>query len=1164
MNKLYTISLTLLFLSFGTISNAQIAQLNPKVVTVKQYEVKANEAFEKKDYNKALEYYLAILKDEPKREDLFWNAAESARQTRHYNVAYKYFESLNQTALAKNYPQLPLKRALIKKSLGDYDGAVALLKSVSSSSGISSTASGAQLLNDIQAEIEACEWAKPIAESQPTYELVHLDGNVNSYYTDIAPIQQGNTLYYTSAYFDNPKAKPVTKVFMTDNKSKGTPIAINSSTEGDFTAHYALNNAGSRVYYTISKQAENGDFHSEIYFRDKTTDGSWGNPVRLPDTINTASSTATQPTIGFDKSKGTEILYFVSDRAGGKGGLDIWYADIDSKGNVGAPKNLSNVNTSKDDITPYYFNKAQILFFSTEGYKSMGGFDVFYVNKSDNGDWSAPINAGYPLNTSYDETYYSISGESARSYFVSNRKGGQCISPDKDCVCNDIYYYDVKLSLKAETLLASTKEALKGCKVDLIDIETGKVISYLVNADGNNFDFPLDLNKNYRLIATKEGHRPDTVDFDTRSYWKTTVIEKQLELNPNLKLNVWVFDAIDQSALNGAKFEMREANSGKLLVSEVLTGNTFSTTKIEFGKSYWLYGFKETYEADSTLLVIDAYGTSMRFEYADSLYLKPFKGLPVTLYFHDDHPNPRTRDTITTLTYGETYESYIRREAEYLKAYYGANAGVSFSEANEISAFFRDEIKYNYNKLLKFMSLMNKYLITGKTLEIVIEGYASPLAAADYNRNLTSRRISSLINQLYAYENGILRPYIISKQLRIRVLPFGESKAKTDVSDNYNDLKNSLYSVKAMRERKVEIKEINQVDPNDLKGLSYSTEGLKGFWDFDTHISFLDKNYAIASGSGSQVGVTAKGISKSSVSTGGGLSSYSVITKSAGVRTSAKQRHEFVLVDSYTGEIITKSGEVKIAESSMDKNLGSANRKGSNFYYDLQGNKNYSVTGWASGYTQSTINYQGNTEGVEVVRDTLLLTPFRGLPLPLYFNNDRPNPNTKKSATEVAYDKSYKDYFGQKKDFIRHFNQLLYNNGTVPSADNEMASFFENDVKGGFEVLEGYTSILKSYLKQGKRIEVILEGYASPLAQSDYNEYLTNRRINSVINYFSSNSLSKYIKNGQLELKVKPLGEAYSATTVSDDANDPKRSIYSIEASKERKVVIKDILIKAR
>lgn len=1169
MNRHYILIIACLLFTASTIQ-AQIAQLNPKIVTVRQYEKEANKAFEIRDYNSALEYYLIILKDEPTRTDLFWNTAESARQTRHYTVAYKYFESLNQPDLAKNYPQLTFKRAMVKKSLGNYEDAVTLFKAYIASSQIAGTTNANDFIKEAQAEIEACEWAKPIAESKPAYDLVHLDNNVNSNYTDIAPVQYGNTLYYTSAYFANETNKPVTHIYKLDSKGKTENLDINSTVDGQYTAHFALNTEGSRVYYNVGTMRNKTDFHAEIYYRDKDANGVWKAPVRLPDTINTQMYTATQPNIGFDKATGREVLYFVSDRPGGKGGLDIWYSDIDAQGNAGIPKNLSNVNTAKDDITPFYFNKAQILFFSTEGYKTMGGFDVFYVNKNETGNWSTPTSGGFPLNSSYDETYYSISGETGRSYFVSNRKGGNCISPDKDCVCNDIYNYDIKLDLKAETFLATTGEALKGCQVELYDVDSKKSINLILNNEGNNFDFPLDLNKNYRLIGMKEGHIPDTAYFNTNGIWQTTTIYKRLELKPNLKLNVYVFDKLSLVPLDGAQVDMREASTGKLVLSEILKGNSFTTNKIEFGKSYWLYGTKDTYISDSSLLVIDAYGTSKRYEYSDSLYLKPFNGLPLTLFFDDDHPNPRAWDSITNLTYDQTYKGYILKEKEYLTAFYGVKNGkVSFAQANEISNFFADSIRNHYAKLMEFSVLLEKYMKRGKNFEIVIEGFASPLAASDYNKLLTSRRIISLINHFHEYNNRILHPYINNKKLAIRVIPFGESKARKGVSDDFNDKRNSIYSVAAMRERKVEIKEINQLTDEEMKNLSFydPKSSLNSYWDFDKYLSFLDKSLSPEASLEGGKSLTPKGTPKTGTSVT--PAEYSTVVK-PNKNNAAKQRHEFVLVDTYTGEIITNDAEVKAFESNNDKNIGKAKRKGSNYRIDLAGDKNYIVKGSSTGYNAATATFYGNNTSVvtvsgDVVRDTLFLTPFNGLPLPLYFNNDRPNPNSTKVVATETYDKSYKDYYGQKRNFISQYTQLLAKNGSVPMAINEMQQFFDTDIKVGFEKLTGYVSIMKTYLKKGKHIEIVIEGYASPLANASYNEYLTSRRINSVVKFlssYSSGSLSKYIKNGQLDLRIKPLGESESASNVSDDNNDPVRSIYSLEASKERRVVIKDILIK--
>ena len=235
---------------------------------------------------------------------------------------------------------------------------------------------------------------------------------------------------------------------------------------------------------------------------------------------------------------------------------------------------------------------------------------------------------------------------------------------------------------------------------------------------------------------------------------------------------------------------------------------------------------------------------------------------------------------------------------------------------------------------------------------------------------------------------------------------------------------------------------------------------------------------------------------------------------------------------------------------------------------DLAGNKNYVVKGSALGYSTASSTLYGNNvqqDGVDVIRDTLFLTPFNGLPLPLYFDNDRPDPNTKKAVSTEPYNKSFKEYYGEKRHFINQYTQLLAKNGSVPMANNEMQQFFDQDIKVGFEKMTGFVSIMKSYLKQGKRLDVIIEGYASPLANASYNEYLTSRRINSVVKFlstYSGGSLSKYIKNGQLTLRIRPLGESEAATNVSDDNNDPIRSIYSLEASKERRVVIKDIIIR--
>lgn len=119
-----------------------------------------------------------------------------------------------------------------------------------------------------------------------------------------------------------------------------------------------------------------------------------------------------------------------------------------------------------------------------------------------------------------------------------------------------------------------------------------------------------------------------------------------------------------------------------------------------------------------------------------------------------------------------------------------------------------------------FTPLLLKELETGKSITLTIKGYASPLSKTDYNVNLTLRRISSLINYLEEYENGILAPYINGTaeneaKLSFVKVPFGEYQSN-EISDDLEDKRNSVYSPAAALERKIEIIAITEHDTNKV------------------------------------------------------------------------------------------------------------------------------------------------------------------------------------------------------------------------------------------------------------------------------------------------------------------------------------------------------------
>src|SRR5690606_26407822 len=122
-----------------------------------------------------------------------------------------------------------------------------------------------------------------------------------------------------------------------------------------------------------------------------------------------------------------------------------------------------------------------------------------------------------------------------------------------------------------------------------------------------------------------------------------------------------------------------------------------------------------------------------------------------------------------------------------------------------ISDFFDQQVEEGRRILIELIDALLPVLENGDSITLAVRGFASPLAKSDYNNNLSLRRISSLENELRSAKNGALLPFIQSGVLKIERLPFGEEKADSDVSDDLYDTKRSVYSVPAMKERRIEI-----------------------------------------------------------------------------------------------------------------------------------------------------------------------------------------------------------------------------------------------------------------------------------------------------------------------------------------------------------------------
>lgn len=193
----------------------------------------------------------------------------------------------------------------------------------------------------------------------------------------------------------------------------------------------------------------------------------------------------------------------------------------------------------------------------------------------------------------------------------------------------------------------------------------------------------------------------------------------------------------------------------------------------------------------------------------DSLSQVMKLNLPLSLYFHNDEPDPNTRDSLTALTYSQAYDSYNVLKDEYVRQFSAVLAGNSKNEAQQqMRRFFDETVRGGYEKLQVFAQQLEQALSLGARVELRLKGFTSPLTDSDYNVLLAKRRISSVANYLIAYNDSSLSSYMLNGQLSISELPMGETQVDMDVSDNPNDRRNSVYSIKAARERRIEIQSI--------------------------------------------------------------------------------------------------------------------------------------------------------------------------------------------------------------------------------------------------------------------------------------------------------------------------------------------------------------------
>ena len=291
------------------------------------------------------------------------------------------------------------------------------------------------------------------------YEVTHEGRKVNTPGSESGPIRIDDTLYYSSlqevsesgGYIDfGITIMRVFKSHISENGklSNGEPVSFGINHPSRHSGNVAFDLRNNIIYFTRCRM-DNGDaYQNEIYYI-KSNNGTWSKPQRMGGNVNLKGYNSTHPTVGHISDSVT-ILYFVSDRPGGMGGMDIWYVTIDKKG-VGIPTNLGTpVNSKYDEITPFYDQTGGVMYFSSDRPGGSGKHDI-YASKGARNSWRHPSRLPEPINSVEDDLYFTINSQSHdynsqnpnnnSGYFTSNRSDSYFIH-DTSC-CHDIYRWNL-------------------------------------------------------------------------------------------------------------------------------------------------------------------------------------------------------------------------------------------------------------------------------------------------------------------------------------------------------------------------------------------------------------------------------------------------------------------------------------------------------------------------------------------------------------------------------------------------------------------------------------------------------------------------------------------------------------------------------------------------
>lgn len=361
--------------------------------------------------------------------------------------------------------------------------------------------------------VSVASWSQ-VTKSFDQYDINLTPACFNTPFDDFATRKLGDKLFVLSAAknacedidMDEFAKKPFSDLFEVNGCKLADPSLMSEETKSLMlinTCFYdgpiSANAKGDLLFFTNNYGSDKNE-KLTIYFSNKNANGEWSKPLPIP--FNNDKYNVTHPF--YDEAN--KSLYFSSDMPGGAGGMDIYKCTFE-KGKFGQKELVRFVNTDKNDIFPIVYNDK--LYFTSQGHKSMGGYDLFVMENLE------IKSMGEPFNSVHDDLAIFFTDDK-NGYITSNR--GTTGATD------DIYAFKLKekfvdLPLDYVVTDAQTREPVGDVTIRILNDSTGIVLFEGVTSDigllSQMFDsIPLESKVRLKIVMEKEGYISKETIFD--------------------------------------------------------------------------------------------------------------------------------------------------------------------------------------------------------------------------------------------------------------------------------------------------------------------------------------------------------------------------------------------------------------------------------------------------------------------------------------------------------------------------------------------------------------------------------------------------------------------------------------------------------------------------